>query len=107
MTNAPKLATYSIMNTKPEIYVCTNLRLSGNSCAGRGAFDVLKALRQQPQVEDGSVVVQDSVCMGYCNEGPNVKIIGAAFRHGVTPADAGSLVLDALKQSADKDISKA
>lgn len=107
LTNAPKLATYSSMNTKPEIYVCTNLRLSGASCAGRGSFDVLKALRQQPHVEDGSVVVRDSVCMGYCGEGPNAKIIGAAFHHGVAPTDAERLVLDALKHSADKDAAKA
>lgn len=91
------------MNTKPEIYVCTNLRLSGNSCAGRGAFDVLKALRQQPSVEQGAVLVQGSVCMGYCGEGPNVKIIGAAFHHGVAPTDAERLVADALQHNADKD----
>lgn len=91
------------MTQKPQIFVCTNLRLSGASCAGRGGFDVLKALRQHPQVEDGSVAVHDSVCMGYCAKGPNAKVIGAAFHHDLKPADAERLIKDALSQSTEPD----
>ena len=95
------------MAKKPEIYVCTNLRLSGASCAGHGASGVLKALRLEAAVKDGDVVVRKSVCMGYCGEGPNVKILGGDFHHGVTPAAAGGLVVEALKQNARKDVSNA
>lgn len=81
----------------PQIYVCTNLRLSGGSCSGKGASAVLEALRLQDAVKDGRVEVCQSVCMGYCGEGPNVKIMGGAFHHGVKPEDAESLVEKALK----------
>lgn len=95
------------MTKKPEIYVCTNLRMSGASCAGQGAHDVLKALRARPAVLGGDVSVRDSVCMGYCGKGPNVKIMGGDFHHGVAPDDAESLIVEALKQGASKDTSKA
>lgn len=95
------------MSEKPEIYVCTNLRLSGTSCSGQGAANVLKALRLEAAVANGSVVVSESVCMGYCGEGPNVKILGGAFHHGVTPAAVEDLVREALEQSVKKDASKA
>lgn len=80
----------------PEIFVCTNLRLSGKSCVGQGAHDVLKALRQCKAVLDGQVMVRESVCMGYCGEGPNIKVMGGDFHHGVTPESAESLVAEAL-----------
>ena len=95
------------MTKKPEIYVCTNLRLSGKSCAGHGASGVLKALRREAAVKDGDVVVRESVCMGYCGEGPNVKILGGAFHHGVAPTAAGGLVVEALKRNARKDATNA
>lgn len=81
-----------------KIYVCTNLRLSGGSCSGQGAFEVLKALRAQPEVKDGTVLVLESICMGYCGEGPNVKIIGGDFYHDVKPGDAARLVAAAMAQ---------
>lgn len=95
------------MSEKPQIYVCTNLRLSGTSCSGQGAAAVLKALRRDPAVKNGDVAVSESVCMGYCGEGPNVKILGGDFHHGVMPTAAGDLVREALEQSAKKDASKA
>ena len=90
------------MVKKPEIFVCTNLRLSGASCAGQGGHDVLKALRATPAVRDGAVVVSPSVCMGYCGQGPNAKILGGDFYHGVTPASAPDLLDAAQKARADK-----
>ena len=94
------------MTQKPELYVCTNLRISGRSCAGHAAgacgADVLKALRLEPAVKSGEVIVHDSVCMGYCTKGPNVKIMGSDFRHGVKPGDAKSLIDDALKLKPSK-----
>ena len=94
------------MTKKPEIYVCTNLRLSGSSCASQGSAAVLQALRAEPAVQNGEVVVRESVCMGYCGAGPNVKVLGGDFHHDTTPADAATLVERALQQSARKDVSK-
>ena len=80
------------MTAKPEIYVCTNLRMSGASCAGRGSHEVLKALRQCPRVQDGAVAARESVCMGYCDQGPNVKVLGGDFYHEQAPGNAEALV---------------
>ncbi|MBF0247544.1 MAG: (2Fe-2S) ferredoxin domain-containing protein [Alphaproteobacteria bacterium] len=74
------------------IYVCTNLRVSGASCAGRGGGDILKALHAEAKARGGAVVVKSSVCMGHCAKGPNVKIRGGGFHHEVRPGDAAALV---------------
>lgn len=89
-----------------KIYVCTNLRLSDGSCSGQGSFEVLKALRAQPEVKDGTIAVLESVCMGYCGEGPNVKILGGDFYHAVKPADAAKLVAEAMAQQMGKTPAK-
>lgn len=92
------------MTKKPQIYACTNLRIGGRSCAGQahgqalgqGAFDVIKALRLAAARTGDAVDVKDSVCMGYCQDGPNVKVLGGSFHHGVTPEDAQSIIDEAL-----------
>ena len=85
-----------------RVFVCTNLRLSGQSCASRESKAVLKALqnRADERVLDGHplVEVKQSVCMGYCGEGPNVKIIGGDFFHGVGESDLDA-ILDAAEQT--------
>jgi NADH:ubiquinone oxidoreductase subunit E len=91
------------MSQKPEIFVCTNLRLSGGSCSGQGALGVLKALRRQAAVKDKRVTVKESVCMGYCGRGPNVKIMGGNFHHDVSPDAAEALVIEAIKCRTAKD----
>lgn len=96
MMNVEKSATSMVMKNPLTIYVCTNLRLSGGSCSGQGAFEVLKALRAQPEVKDGIVLVLESVCMGYCGEGPNVKILSGDFYHAVKPSAAAGLVAAAM-----------
>lgn len=85
------------MTGKPEIYVCTNLRMSGASCAGQGAHEVLKALRQCARVKDGTVRVAQSVCMGYCGQGPNVKVMGGDFYREQSPGDAEALLDAAIE----------
>jgi len=85
------------------VYVCTNLRMSGNSCANQKSNSVLKALqkRADERALDGGalVTVRSSVCMGYCTKGPNVKIIGGDFLHGVQLDDLDT-VLDAAERTA-------
>ena len=82
------------------VYVCTNLRMSGNSCANEKSKGVLKALQKRADeraLNGGTLVtVRSSVCMGYCAKGPNVKIIGGAFMHGVQVEDV-DMVLDAAE----------
>lgn len=80
------------MSKQPEIYVCTNLRMSGASCAGRGSHDVLGALRKCTRAQDGTVSVRETVCLGYCDQGPNVKVMGGEFYHEQSPDDAEALL---------------
>ena len=73
--------------------------MSGNSCAGRKSKSVLKALQvradERALAGENLVQVRPSVCMGYCAEGPNVKIIGGAFHHGVGVEDIDKIIDEA------------
>lgn len=88
-----------IPNKPATVYVCTNLRMSGNSCAGHKSKSVLKALQSRADeraLAGGALVhVCPSVCMGYCTEGPNVKIIGGSFHHGVSIEDIDKILDEA------------
>lgn len=48
------------------------------------------------------VSVKESVCMGHCANGPNVKIIGGDFYHHVEPEQIDTILDDAEKLAADK-----
>ena len=76
------------------------MRMGGNSCANQKSKAVLKALqmRADERALTGGVLVavRPSVCMGYCDEGPNVKIMGGAFLHDVRIQDVDT-VLDAAE----------
>lgn len=79
------------------------MRMGGNSCANQKSKAVLRALQARADeraVAGGEhVVVRPSVCMGYCDEGPNVKIMGGALLHDVHLEDLDR-VLDAAENVA-------
>jgi len=87
------------------VYVCTNMRMGGNSCANQKSKAVLRALQvraDERALAGGALVaVRPSVCMGYCDEGPNVKIMGGAFHHEVRVEDVDKVLDDA--QSVKRD----
>jgi NADH:ubiquinone oxidoreductase subunit E len=60
-----------------KILVCTNFRANPNnpSCAARGSKEVLTALTQQLQSKKMSIEIEEIQCMGYCDVGPNVRLI--------------------------------
>ncbi|OEJ69201.1 hypothetical protein BEN30_03670 [Magnetovibrio blakemorei] len=99
------------MDDKPErhitVYVCTNLRVSGSSCAGHKSKAILRALerRADERVVEGHALVhvRPSVCMGYCGDGPNVKIIGGDFFHRVKMDDLDTILDAAEHLIAAKD----
>jgi NADH:ubiquinone oxidoreductase subunit E len=82
------------MTNTREIFICGNRRAGGVGCMSQGAVDVLQALIKRAQERGGHVTITKSVCMGYCGEGPNVKIRGGPFFHHVTPQDVDD-ILDA------------
>lgn len=93
------------LNPGTTVYVCTNMRMGGNSCANQKSKAVLRALQvraDERAVAGGEhVAVRPSVCMGYCDEGPNVKIMGGALLHNVRIEDLDR-VLDAA-ESVERD----
>lgn len=92
------------MTSKTQIFVCTNLRHAGASCAGRveGGLAVLKALEAAAAGAGDTLEVKRSVCMGYCDVGPNVKILGGPYVHGAKPEDAPDIIAQALALTKDK-----
>jgi len=66
----------------------------------QGAVDVWRALLQRAKERGDRVEIKKNVCMGYCGQGPNVKILGGAFYHGVTPEGVDE-ILDAEEAQND------
>ncbi|PHS75927.1 MAG: hypothetical protein COB59_11240 [Rhodospirillaceae bacterium] len=79
---------------KREIFICINKRAGGAACIGQGAIDALRALINEAKQRGNKVKIKRNVCMGYCGQGPNVKIRGGEFFHDVKPEDA-KMILDA------------
>jgi NADH:ubiquinone oxidoreductase subunit E len=69
--------------------------LSGQpSCGGRGSEALLLMLKSEISVREIDCEAIASVCMGHCNHGPNVKVAGQSFRHGVDAAGVLALLDD-------------
>lgn len=67
-----------------SVAVCTNRRFGSRaSCAGNGSLAVLAALGADPRL-----VATESLCMGFCAFGPNVRVgEGGRARILHVPAD--------------------
>ncbi|MFT7245619.1 MAG: NADH:ubiquinone oxidoreductase subunit E [Candidatus Azotimanducaceae bacterium] len=79
-----------------KIYICTNTRPAGQpSCGGRGSKALLLKLQAEIVARQIDCEAIASVCMGHCDKGPNIKVSGQSFHHGVGPAD-GLAILDDL-----------
>jgi NADH:ubiquinone oxidoreductase subunit E len=60
-----------------KILVCTNYRANPNnpSCAARNSKEIMSELTQQLQKKNVSIKVEEIQCLGYCNIGPNIRLI--------------------------------
>lgn len=78
-----------------KLLVCTNYRANPNnpSCAARGSNELLTTLAQELQREKVSIEVEEIQCMGYCNVGPNLRLIpnGEIF-HDVSAKKFGEII---------------
>lgn len=79
------------MSKQSEVFVCINKRAGGAACMLHGV-SIYRALRQRAAERGGVVKVSTSVCMGYCGEGPNAKILGGDFFHGVSVEDLDKIL---------------
>lgn len=85
-----------------HVFVCVNERPEGGRacCAGRGARDIVNALRAAVAKRPGlwgTVQVTPSHCLGPCFEGPNAVVYpDAVWYEGLTVADVEELVEEHL-----------
>ncbi len=73
--------------TPQTILVCTNYRPSSNqpSCAQRGSHELANWLEEEIEKRGLDAKVDRSVCLGHCQVGPNVRLLGKDFYHESTP----------------------
>ena len=70
-----------------KIIVCTNYRANPNnpSCAARGSQEIFAALTQQLVQENMPIIVEESPCLGFCELGPNLRLMpSGTFFHEVS-----------------------
>lgn len=87
-----------------QFLVCTNFRANPNnpSCAARDSHLILDALKTQLAKSDIAIEVEASQCMGYCNVGPNARLVpNGEFFHEVSAAKLAKLIKAAKKFSAE------
>jgi NADH:ubiquinone oxidoreductase subunit E len=78
-----------------KILVCTNYRANPNnpSCAARGSKEIAAELVQELYKRNVLIEVEEIQCMGYCNVGPNVRLIpNGAFFHEISSKKFGEII---------------
>lgn len=77
-------------SAQPGFIVCTNRRLGKPSCHGSAIADALEAALHRRGL---TMQVQRSVCLGACEQGPNVRIApGGRFFHQMSIARIDELI---------------
>ena len=78
-----------------KLLVCTNFRANPNqpSCAARGSKEIASQLMQQLQQKNVSIEIEEIQCMGYCNTGPNVRLIpNGGYFHEVSATKFAEII---------------
>jgi NADH:ubiquinone oxidoreductase subunit E len=73
-----------------KIIVCVNYRANPDqpSCAARGSKEIAKCLQAEISKRKLGVMVEQIHCMGFCDKGPNVRLVpGGRFFHELTLQD--------------------
>lgn len=77
-----------------EVLICINERVGANvSCAGRGGGAKLAdALEKAAQDAGLELVIARGPCLGYCTDGPNIRIVGDRLFHNITEKSLPALI---------------
>lgn len=77
----------------PKIYVCTNFR-SGvhSSCAARGSKKILRALEKLVDERSENIIIEQIVCLGQCEHGPNLRVAGQEIINKVSIDDLPEII---------------
>jgi NADH:ubiquinone oxidoreductase subunit E len=86
--------------SKPKtVFICINKR-GGRACIGPDSRAVFRALHKRARdraAQGGAEIkVERMTCLGYCSDGPNVKILGGRVFNEVTLDDVEA-ILDAAE----------
>jgi NADH:ubiquinone oxidoreductase subunit E len=84
------------------VYVCVNRRPGAEpSCGERGSDALVPAIEARCRSEGMAVEVAGVPCFGKCAHGPNLRIGGGRFFHGVRADDLDDVIVGIADQSDD------
>ena len=83
-------------NLEAHVFICTNMKEKGQSCAARGSVELREAVKKVCQNPDkhwhGRIRVNASGCLGRCEEGITCVVYPKAEWHtGLTKEDGTKL----------------
>lgn len=87
------------MSTEQTLFVCINKK-GGKACIGPKSREVFRVLHKRARERGGAINVERITCMGYCGEGPNVKIQGGDVFNEVGLGDI-ERILDAAEAKGE------
>ena len=83
-----------------KILACTNYRANPNnpSCAARGSIELTETLTQLLHKNMVRIDVEESPCLGFCQMGPNMRLVpNGPFFHAVSADQLDDLIKAAKK----------
>jgi (2Fe-2S) ferredoxin len=87
-----------------KLLVCTNYRSNPNnpSCGARGSQSILSALSQQFTQNGLPIQVEKSLCLGFCQVGPNARFApNGPFFHEISQNELSAIIVAAKQFSKD------
>lgn len=83
-----------------HVFICTNERSDGECCAARGAFELLRCMKQRARAlgvdTEGGLMINKSGCFGLCQSGPNVVVYPSGDWLTVSTAEEAEALIDRL-----------
>lgn len=89
----------SSVRAQVTLLICNNQRQDPAmpSCAGRDGGDVLRDAMLRAAREMGVAVTVELVpCMGFCSDGPNLRVLNGPYFHYVNAEQAEAVLMEIL-----------
>lgn len=88
-----------------RVVVCVNRMRGprGKCCGLSGSLEIAEALESGARTRGLNVAIERIVCLGKCDDGPNLRIVGGEFRQNLTLDDVPSLLEEFEKRSGRID----
>ena len=91
-------------NNAIRVVVCVNMTRGprGKCCGLSGSPEIADALEKGVRERSLAVRIERIVCLGKCNDGPNLRFVGGEFRQNLSMDDVPTL-LDEFEERAGKN----